>query len=51
MVIGLWPGLIAGLTHAVLYVFVLAPLINALGHWHGRQNFANTATTGGSSHW
>jgi stearoyl-CoA desaturase (delta-9 desaturase) len=43
VVIGPWPGLIAGLTHAVLYVFVLAPLINALGHWHGRQKFANTA--------
>jgi stearoyl-CoA desaturase (delta-9 desaturase) len=22
---------------------VLAPLINALGHWRGRQNFENTA--------
>jgi stearoyl-CoA desaturase (delta-9 desaturase) len=43
MVIGPWPGLIAGLTHAVLYVFVLAPLINAVGHWHGGQNFENTA--------
>jgi stearoyl-CoA desaturase (Delta-9 desaturase) len=41
--IGLWPGLIAGLTHAVLYVFVMAPLINALGHWHGSKNFENTA--------
>jgi stearoyl-CoA desaturase (delta-9 desaturase) len=43
VVIGPWPGLIAGFTHAVLYVCVLAPLINALGHWRGRQNFANTA--------
>jgi stearoyl-CoA desaturase (delta-9 desaturase) len=42
-VIGLWPGLLAGLLHAGLYVFVLAPLINALGHWRGSQNFANTA--------
>jgi len=42
-VIGFWPGLIAGLTHAVLYVFLLAPLINGLGHWHGRKNFDNTA--------
>ena len=42
-VFGLWPGLITGLAHAVLYVFVLAPLINALGHWRGRQNFVNTA--------
>jgi fatty-acid desaturase len=29
--------------HAVLYVFVLAPLINGLGHWRGAQNFSNTA--------
>jgi stearoyl-CoA desaturase (delta-9 desaturase) len=43
LLIGFWPGLIAGLTHAVLYVFLIAPMINALGHWHGGQNFANTA--------
>src|SRR6185503_8743604 len=43
VLIGLWPGLIAGLIHAVLYVFVMAPLINALGHWHGSKNFENTA--------
>ena len=42
-VLGFWPGLIAGLTHAVLYVFVMAPLINALGHWRGSKNFENTA--------
>ncbi len=42
-VVGVWPGLIAGALHATLYVFVLAPLINAIGHWRGRQNFANTA--------
>ena len=41
--VGLWTGLAAGLTHLVLYVFVLAPLINGLGHWRGRQNFENTA--------
>jgi len=41
--LGFWPGLIAGLTHAVLYVFVMAPLINALGHWRGSKNFENTA--------
>jgi stearoyl-CoA desaturase (delta-9 desaturase) len=41
--IGLWPGLIAGLMHAGLYVFLLAPLINALGHWRGTKNFENTA--------
>ena len=42
--IGLWPGLIAGVLHAVLYVFVIAPLINALGHWRGGKNFENTAS-------
>lgn len=40
---GFWPGLVGALLHAVLYVFVLAPLINALGHWRGRRNFDNTA--------
>jgi stearoyl-CoA desaturase (delta-9 desaturase) len=43
VVFGLWPGLIAAATHAVLYVFVAAPLINGLGHWRGAQNFGNTA--------
>lgn len=43
MVFGVWVGLAAGLVHAVLYVFVLAPVINGLGHWRGRQNFGNTA--------
>lgn len=43
LVFGFWQGLIGGLLHAVLYVFVLAPLINGLGHWAGRQNFQNTA--------
>jgi stearoyl-CoA desaturase (delta-9 desaturase) len=42
--IGLWPGLAAGLLHAGLYVFVIAPLINALGHWRGSRNFENTAS-------
>jgi stearoyl-CoA desaturase (delta-9 desaturase) len=41
--LGFWPGLIAGSVHAVIYVFVLAPLINGLGHWQGKQNFDNTA--------
>jgi stearoyl-CoA desaturase (Delta-9 desaturase) len=31
------------LGHAVLFVFVIAPLINGLGHWAGGQNFGNTA--------
>jgi stearoyl-CoA desaturase (delta-9 desaturase) len=43
LAIGFWTGLLAMLTHAVLYVFVLAPLINGLGHWQGAQNFENTA--------
>jgi stearoyl-CoA desaturase (delta-9 desaturase) len=41
--LGFWPGIIAGIVHAVIYVFVLAPLINGLGHWQGGQNFDNTA--------
>lgn len=43
LVFGLGVGLAAGLAHAVLYVFVVAPLINGLGHWRGDQNFGNTA--------
>ena len=43
LILGVWPGLLAALVHAVLYVFVLAPLINGLGHWHGTKNFENTA--------
>jgi stearoyl-CoA desaturase (Delta-9 desaturase) len=42
-VMGFWPGVVAGLLHGVLYVFVLAPLINAVGHWHGYRNFENSA--------
>ena len=36
-------NVVTGLAHAVLYVFVLPPLINALGHWRGSKNFDNTA--------
>jgi stearoyl-CoA desaturase (delta-9 desaturase) len=36
-------GLLAGGLHAVLYVGLLAPAINALGHWRGGQNYDNTA--------
>jgi stearoyl-CoA desaturase (delta-9 desaturase) len=43
LVIGVWPGLVAAAIHALLYVFVLAPLINGLGHWRGAQTFNNTA--------
>jgi stearoyl-CoA desaturase (Delta-9 desaturase) len=42
--IGPWAGLTAGLLHAGSYVFVVAPLINALGHWRGGRNFENTAS-------
>ena len=42
-VLGLWAGLLAAVVHAVVYVGVLAPLINALGHWAGRRTFPNTA--------
>ncbi len=43
LALGVWAGLIAALGHALLYVFVLLPLINGLGHWRGAQNFTNTA--------
>lgn len=43
LILGVWPGILAALLHAVLYVGVLAPSINALGHWRGTQNFPNTA--------
>jgi stearoyl-CoA desaturase (delta-9 desaturase) len=40
----LW-GALAALIHLVLYVFVLAPSINGLGHWWGRKNFFNNSAT------
>ena len=40
---GFWTGVLAMLGHGILYVFVVAPLINGLGHWTGGQNFGNTA--------
>jgi len=43
LIFGVWTGMTAALMHAVLYVFVLTPVINGLGHWRGAQNFANTA--------
>jgi len=43
VLLGVGPGLLAALAHAVLYVGVLAPLINGVGHWRGAQNFKNTA--------
>jgi stearoyl-CoA desaturase (delta-9 desaturase) len=43
-VLGLVTGLLVAALHLVFYVFVLAPLINGLGHWRGKQNFdSNTA--------
>jgi stearoyl-CoA desaturase (delta-9 desaturase) len=49
--LGLWAGLIAAAVHAVLYVLVLAPLINVLGHWRGVKNFENTAHNWPSLSW
>ena len=43
LVIGWWQAVAAMLGHAVLFVFVIGPLINGLGHWMGAQNFRNTA--------
>lgn len=43
LVLGFWVGLAAAVLHAILYVFVVAPLINGLGHWRGQKNFPNTA--------
>jgi stearoyl-CoA desaturase (delta-9 desaturase) len=43
LALGFWAGIAAMVLHAVTYVFVLAPLINGLGHWAGRKNFDNTA--------
>jgi stearoyl-CoA desaturase (delta-9 desaturase) len=43
VVMGPGPGLLAGGMHAGLYVLVIAPLINALGHWRGGRNYENSA--------
>jgi stearoyl-CoA desaturase (delta-9 desaturase) len=43
LAIGWWQGPLAMIGHGILYMFVLAPLINGLGHWRGGQNFGNTA--------
>jgi hypothetical protein len=32
---GWGPAVLAMLGHGILYVFVLAPLVNGLGHWSG----------------
>jgi stearoyl-CoA desaturase (delta-9 desaturase) len=36
-------GLAVSAAHFVLYVFMLAPAINALGHWWGRRNFSGSS--------
>jgi len=43
LIFGVALGLAIALTHAVLYVFVVAPLINGVGHWRGGHPFGNTA--------
>jgi stearoyl-CoA desaturase (delta-9 desaturase) len=43
LALGWWQGVLAMVGHGILYMFVLAPLINGLGHWWGGQNFGNTA--------
>lgn len=43
LVIGWWQGVVAMIGHGILFIFVIAPLINGLGHWRGAQNFRNTA--------
>ena len=43
LTLGWWQGAAAMVGHGLLYVFVIAPLINGLGHWRGAQNFGNTA--------
>ncbi len=43
LLLGVGAGLVAAALHALLYVCVIAPLINGVGHWRGTQNFDNTA--------
>jgi stearoyl-CoA desaturase (delta-9 desaturase) len=43
LVFGVTVGLAVASAHAVLYVLVVAPLINGVGHWRGGQTFGNTA--------
>ncbi len=51
LLLGFWAGLVAAAVHAVLYVLVLAPLINVLGHWRGVKNYENTAYNWPSLSW
>ena len=51
-VLGPVTGLLVGALHLLFYVFVLAPLINGLGHWRGGQNFdTNSAYNWGLLSW
>ncbi len=43
LAIGWWQGLVVASIHGILNTFVLAPLVNGLGHWRGQQNFENSA--------
>jgi stearoyl-CoA desaturase (delta-9 desaturase) len=43
LLVGLQVGLLAAGLHAVVYVQIIAPLINAVGHWRGQRNYDNTA--------
>jgi stearoyl-CoA desaturase (Delta-9 desaturase) len=45
LVLGPGWGLLLAVSHFILYVFVLAPSINGLGHWWGRKNFFNNSAT------
>ena len=51
VLLGPWGGLIAAAAHGLLYVLVLAPLINVLGHWRRSKNFQNTAHNWRSLSW
>jgi stearoyl-CoA desaturase (delta-9 desaturase) len=41
--LGPWVGLGASAVHAVMMIFVIVPLVNALTHWYGEQPNPNTA--------
>ena len=45
LVLGPAWGLALAATHLVLYVFVVAPSINGLGHWWGRRSFTSNSGT------
>jgi stearoyl-CoA desaturase (delta-9 desaturase) len=45
LVLGPAWGLVLSAMHVVLYVFVVAPSINGLGHWWGRRTFSGNSAT------